>query len=101
MVGCCELGDSQRERLDEEVHWVIVAARALADLSPRRWIGHAVGMDQRHRMDLDQIVDDELHPRKANSSRRQAPPAEGGGRAGDVHHHRDSGFGQVGNIHLR
>ena len=37
-------------------------------------------------MDLDVLVDDELHPRQADTVAGQLPPAQCRGRIGHIHH---------------
>lgn len=41
-------------------------------------------MDQRHRADLDVLIDDELHPGQADAIARQLPPTQRGRRVGHV-----------------
>ena len=41
-------------------------------------------MDQRHRADLDVLIDDELHPGQAAAIARQLPPTQRGRRVGHV-----------------
>ncbi len=44
-------------------------------------------MHQRHWMHLDVVAHHELHARQPHPVGRHAPPAEGGGRVGEVEHH--------------
>ena len=57
-------------------------------------------MDQRHGVDFDDVVDDELHPGQANALGGQLPPAKGGGGAGDVHHDLGFGIGHVAQVYF-
>src|SRR3546814_6583086 len=49
---------------------------------------------------LDEVVDDEFHAGEAHAVRREAPPLEGRGGVGDVHHHMCSGLGQGAGVDL-
>ena len=51
-------------------------------------------------MDLDQVVDDELHPGKPDAFRRQPPPSESRGWARDVDHHRSPRLRKVADVDI-
>ena len=60
-----------------------------------RVVLQGVEMNQRHRVDLERVVDDEFHPRKADAVKGKPPPAEGGGGVGEVQHDLGAGLGQI------
>jgi hypothetical protein len=69
----------------------VVAPGQFGDLGLGFLVLERVEIDQRHRVDLDGGIDDELHPRQADAVGGQPPPAEGRGRIGEVEH--DAGLG--------
>src|SRR3546814_1838874 len=71
------------------------AARQLSDPAFRLLVPQRIEADECHRVDLDVVADDELHPGEADAVRRQPPPPEGGGRVGQVQHDRGAGLGDV------
>ena len=72
---------------------VLVGPRQLRNALLRLLVFEIVEMHQRHRVNADHIADDELHPRQADAIGRQAPPAIGCGRVGEIYHHLGAGFG--------
>ena len=72
----------------------------LGDLALGVLVGQRAVTNKRHRMNLDVIADDEFHAGKADAVGRDAPPAESGGRVGEIKHHPRARFWNVGEIKL-
>ena len=92
--------EAARQPVDEILGLVLIAGGELGDLALGVLVLQRVEADQRHRMDLDVVADDEFHAGEADAVGRDAPPAEGGGRVGEVEHHLRARFRNAGEIEL-
>ena len=57
--------------------------------------GDFVRMDERHRVDLDDVVDDKFHASKADALSGEMPPAPRFIGTRDVHVERNRRFGEM------
>ena len=90
-----DAGDAAGERIDEVFGLVRVGARELDDLRTCSLVLEIVEVHECHRMDLDQIADDELHAGEPHAVGGQAPPAKGRCRVGQVDHHFGARLGDL------
>ncbi len=86
--------------LDEVGRLVVVTGSELFDAVARAPILQILEAAERERVDLNRVVDDELHPRQADATNGQPPPAEGslGGR--EVDHDADRRLRELVEIDL-
>ena len=76
-----DLGDAPRQVVDEIARLGLVTPGQGRDLGADLVIAEILVVNEGHRVDLDVVADDELHPRETDSGGRETPPAEGGGWA--------------------
>lgn len=84
-AGGGDTGDAVGQPFDEVAGQVVVAPGELGDPAAVVLVG-TLRVHQGHRVDLDVVVDDELHPGQADAVGGQPPPAEGRGGVGQVEH---------------
>jgi hypothetical protein len=77
--------------VDKIIFLVFIAPGSSAESFSDRLVIELIQMYQCPGMDLDHVIDDELHAGQPNAFDRQTPPPKGRRRAGHVHH--DFGFG--------
>ena len=84
------MGDALAQGVDEITVLVRVRGGERIDAARLR-VAPAVEVQQSHGMNLDDVVDDELHPGETDAVARQPPPAQGRRRVGEVHHELRAG----------
>lgn len=96
----CDPGEPAREALDEIVRLVRIAVCQLIDDAFRLRICQVRIPDERHRMHLDVVADDELHAGKPYTVGRQGPPARCRSRIRQVQHDLGTGRRDGGEIQV-
>ena len=91
MLGGGDTGQRAGEPVDEILGLVLVTCGQLRNPALGLLVLERRVADERHGMDLDVVVDDELHARQPNPVRGQAPPAERRRRIGEVEHDLGAG----------
>ena len=86
--GCCDRANPLGEALDKERRGIGVVSCQPGNALAIGCRGHLVGTCQRHRMDADMVVDDELHARQADAIVGPHRRLEGKLRVAEIDHDR-------------
>ena len=100
ILGGGDLGDPPGQVVHKIFHLVLVPLGQGLNLPADPRVRHLVEMEQGQGVNFDDVVDDEFHAGQADALHRQAPPAEGRGGGGDVHHDPGPGLGEVLQVDL-